>query len=194
MADPVETVAKAPQRAAKGLAGVFKGKPAWVWVAGVPVLLGVAYFTFSRRNVEDPEETAAEGGVGVGDDMALGDYGGYYPVATEGAYGGYDQPIDWAPVVSDNAGSPEPSPITVNVSYPAPTGGGKPASNGTGAHATPGSATAAAGKKYGGHPLKWWQNPQNARKRVKVNGKWVYRWRWPSHPKKYNHTRAFGGG
>lgn len=195
MADPVETVTKAPQKAAKGLSGVFKGKPAWVWVAGVTALLGAAYLAFSRRNVEDPNEPAANDGTGAGDDMALGDYGGYYPVASEGAYGGYDQPQDLTPVVSDNAGGTEPSPITVNVTYPAPvggvpTGGGKAATTGTPTHAP----VAGGVKKWHGHPLAWWQSPKHGRKRVKVNGKWVYRWRWPSHPGTYNHTRAFAGG
>jgi hypothetical protein len=190
MADATPPTPPTPRAAAKGLSGVFKGKPAWLWVAGITVLLGVAYLTLNRKNEEDPSET---GGGEYTDDgqMAVGDYGGYYPVATQGAYGGYDEPQDWAPVTTDNAGEPEPSPITVNVTYPAPVAGGKAPTGGgtTPARGTPNHKPV---RKWGGHPLAWWQNPKNARKRVKVKGRWVHRWRWPGGGG-YKHTRPFAG-
>lgn len=181
MADTTPPTPPTPKAAAKGLGGVVKGKPAWVWVAGITVLIGVAYLAWNRGGAKPAEEETTE----PQGDMAVGDYGGYYPVATQGAYGGYDEPIDWTPVVSDNAGEPEPSPITVNVTYPEPvtaTGGGTPAPRTATAHAAPPTPKP---QLYAGHPLSWWQNPGNARQK----GKWA----WPSRPREYVHTRAFAG-
>lgn len=177
-----------PKAAAKGLAGVFKGKPAWVWIAGVTVLIGVAYLAM-KGNQKDDSESPADDAEGYAEDqMAVGDYGGYYPVASEGAYGGNDQPYDiGAPLISDNAGTPEPSPVTNNITVLAPptakvTGGGKPAATGAKTHAPP--KAKAKEKTWGGHPLSWWRNPSINKKHGK--------WRWPGGGG-FVHSRAFQG-
>lgn len=185
MAD-TPNVADAPRKAARGLGGVFKGKPAWVWIAGATILLGVAYMTLKRGQattaVDDTQATQVDDGTSY-------DYGQvptYTTTGSEGAYGGYDQPQDYA--MPTGTETPAASPITVNVAYPAPTGGGTPAATGTAAH----DPVAGGAHKWEGHALAWWQNPAHARKRVKVNGKLVNRWRWPGGGG-YRHTRAFAG-
>lgn len=172
-----------PKAAAKGVAGLFKNKPAWVWIAGVTVLLGAAYLAFRRGQAPAdamPDETTAEDPYAA-DVMAEGDYGGYYPVATQGAYGGYDVPPDYAPPAT--ADTPDGPATVVNVTYPAPvTGGGKPAATGVATHSAPPKPD----KLYAGHTLSWWKA-----RRKKVKGKWRYA--WPPHPNTYTHTRAYAG-
>lgn len=87
-----------PKKVAKGLGGALKGKPAWVYIAGVTVLVGVAYLFFRRGSggatdptVQQDSGTAdygpdpyapgfgvggAAGGGYVGADPGLGSFGG----------------------------------------------------------------------------------------------------------------------
>lgn len=179
-------VADAPRKAAKGLGGIFKGKPAWIWVAGVTILLGVAYITLRKGQATTAEDDAVDTQTDDGTSYDYGEVPTYTTTGSEGAYGGYDQPQDYTTPTGTE--TPAAQPVTVNVTYPAPTGGGKPAATGTAVHAP----VAGGARKWDGHPLSWWQSPTHARKKVKVGNKMVYRWRWPGGGG-YKHTRAFAG-
>lgn len=116
-----------PAAAGRGVKGIFKGKPAWVWVAGVTVLIGVAYLAWSRgsrpattETTDTPDPTSVDPYYdGTGGQAMYAT-----PGASQGAYGGYDAPLadvgGFAP--TDNAGAPELSP-NIYIVQPGPTDG-----------------------------------------------------------------------
>lgn len=150
-----------PKAAAKGLAGVLKGKPAWMWVAGVTVLVGFAYLAWMRgRGDQNMEASGA-----MPEDSDIGPVGGNYgyygggdgsimtPAPTQGAFLGddyYSDPGLWdVGVPNDTAGGPAQAPVTVNVMYQNPVGGEQAVDSVPTAKAVP--AHAATG---GGHPAR----------------------------------------
>lgn len=116
-----------PKAAAKGLAGVFKNKPTWMWIAGVTTILGVAYFVW--RNGQHADATAAATADGSPETAPVGPVGGVYDYSdgaglthapTQGAFGGYDSPMDGIGNIADNAGNPEGPLQVINVNVPGP--------------------------------------------------------------------------
>lgn len=114
--NPVE----AAKHAHKGIKGKLGGHPKWVYIAGGVVLIGVAFLVWQRNRAN------AEGGTVAGDATASPSPGdtGYYPDATQGAFGGYSDPGFLDPVGQ----TPEPSgtptttaPVNIYVGQPAPT-------------------------------------------------------------------------
>lgn len=128
-----------PKQVAKGAAGILKGHPTWVWVAGVTVLVGVAYFVWRNGRSAAVADTPTP----VPQDATTGPVAGDYsydnslvPAATQGAYGGYDSPmLATTPTTVDNAGTPETAPlVSITMTTPGPVAA--PADSGTGAKKT----------------------------------------------------------
>lgn len=123
-----------PGAVGKSAKGVLKGHPKWVYVAGITLALGIAYFVW--RNGQAADDAAVTDGAPdqstYGTDFAgTGPVGGayssdpLYPAASQGAYGGYDSPYDYGYAATDSAGNPEAAPpVVVNVTYPGVTAGG----------------------------------------------------------------------
>lgn len=112
--------AKAVKGHVKGVAGILKGKPAWMWVAGITVLVGVAYLAWHRSANQVESSTTTDPAAGDGTGAVGGSFSDGYvtPAPTQGA-GDFG-----TGTVTDNAGSPEPMPpVIVNVTYPDPVAG-----------------------------------------------------------------------
>lgn len=152
MTDVTPPKPPSPKAAAKGLKGILKDKPAWMWVAGVTVLMGVAYLVWRNGQNTEPDATV-EGYADEGPVAGEYGYGDEYvsPAATQGAFGGYDGFTDFEPLASDNAGEPEPAPaLVINIPglqgsqaetipgvVPAMVTGGGPAARSAASHQAP---------------------------------------------------------
>lgn len=117
MADPTAAPPKppTPKSAGKGLAGVFKGKPAWVWIAGITVLIGVAYIARRRS------QAAADVTPSVVDNTSgsVGD-GSLYPSASQGAWGGYSDPGLSSGDGSGGSFTDDPTQPSIIINVPGP--------------------------------------------------------------------------
>lgn len=105
-----------PKAAVKGLAGHLKGKPAWMYVAGITVIIGLAFFIRRR-------ESAATGDTPNVVDNTTGAVGdnSLFPSASQGAFGGYSDPTvnsTGTDTSNDNAGQPETPTFVIN--FPGP--------------------------------------------------------------------------
>lgn len=207
-----------PKTAAKGLAGIIKGKkPMWVWVAGVTVLIGVAYVVWKRGQAATTTDTGTVP-VDSSTGPVSGDYGydnSLVPAASQGAYGGFDTPLGSGGTTAvDNAGTPE-SPL-VSITVPGPVDGSNVLANAGGV------ATVGAAVTGGGHPARSVQHhlpvshPAHTEAKPKApnqeqshgeqtweghtlswwksagNAKHSGKWRWPGEHD-YRHSRAFAG-
>src|SRR5436190_4157108 len=150
-----------PKAVAGHAKGFLKRQPMWVWIAGVTVLMGVAFIVYKRQqaaSMEDPN--AADGTADYGPQVA-GDLGGGYVSAapTQGAYGGFDSPLPVQGDLPEAAGAAMPTfqfylggqpadvgaagaaaegdTISTNVVPAMPTGGGTQPKRSATAHFTP---------------------------------------------------------
>lgn len=195
MADVTPPKPPTPKAAAKGLAGILKGKPAWMWVAGVTVLVGVAYVVW--RNGQRTEETVADDGSSEYGPVA-GEYGYgdefVTPAATQGAFGGYDSPLDFEPLTQENAGEPEASPLVV-VNVPGPYNGGGEEIPGIISAAGPGGGNAPRSATSHQSPPPKVNTTQNARagRRYieKTDDGWIQHW-YESAPGKGDYGKKAG--
>lgn len=114
-----------PPAVGKHLKGKLTGHPKWVYVAGITVLIGVAYIAWQKSR-----NAATATPVDDGSTYSTPDpNSGFYPDATQGAFGGYSDPgfldpqsaLD--PITPDPSGpgALDPNPVVINLGFPAPT-------------------------------------------------------------------------
>lgn len=115
--NPVE----AAKHAHKGIKGKMSGHPKWVYIAGGVVLIGVAFLVWQRSRGQAGGVVAPDATAGPPMDAP------FFPDATQGAFGGYNDPTTFDDTTGDAAGAgatDDPrTPINIYVGQPAPTSG-----------------------------------------------------------------------
>lgn len=123
MADPTPPPAAHhpnPKAMAKGLAGHLKGKPAWMYIAGITVIIGLAFFIRRREALANSTSDGTDPNVVDNTTGAVGDQS-LFPSQSQGAFGGSSDPgvqADGTDSAQDNAANPEQPTFIINIPGP----------------------------------------------------------------------------